>query len=136
MTQHHAPVPPPPPPHHSQGGGIPMGLPHGMVGLPQNATPLNVNNLMGNSTCIHARNSIASGPPGGVPNHIDPTSDQVLAGNLIEETSAPYFMNRDGCMETTASAANDMAAGVTGGPLPPAPPPPLLGKAFSTCENV
>ena len=133
MTQHHQPPPPPPPPHHHNPSGIPtMGTPFVM---PHNATPLNVNNLMGNSmgnnTCIHARNSISHGVPHGLgaPNHIDPSSDQVFSGSLTEDNSGPYFMNRDGCMETTASAEAVMAAaqGATG--LPPAPPPPLLGAA-------
>ena len=46
-------------------------------------------------------------------------------GNLIEEASGvPYFMNRDGCMETTASASAEAA--MAAGAVPPAPPPPGL----------
>ena len=54
--------------------------------------------------------------------------DQILSGAFEEVT--PYFMNRDGCMETTATAAPDaaLAAGAgTGMPSrsPGVPPPPL-----------
>ena len=38
----------------------------------------------------------------------------------------PYFMNRDGCMETAAGATSESIAMATG-VLPPAPPPPLVG---------
>ena len=58
----------------------------------------------------------------------DLMDDQVMNMSQFEEVT-PYFMNRDGCMETTATAAPEsaMAAGATGLSMPPAPPPPLGG---------
>lgn len=89
----------------------------------------------GSNTCVHTRN------------HLDQSSVAAAesVGNLIEDTShTPYFMNRDGCMETTASASAEaaMAAGaalpaggaasVGGGAIPP---PPGLGMS-SAATNV
>lgn len=125
LQPHHPPPPPPPPSGH-----------HG-------STPLNVNHLMnpGSNTCVHTRSS----------NHLDQNVAAVAAaesvGNLIEDTShTPYFMNRDGCMETTASASAEaaMAAGAAlpvggsaaaGSASAAMPPPPGLGMP-SASTNV
>merc|ERR1711962_1630292 len=95
---------------------------------------LNVNNLIGNSTtassCIHTRgtNHLQATQPPSNANHTNLMDDQVMNMSQFEEVT-PYFMNRDGCMETTATAAPEsaMAAGATGLSMPPAPPPPLGG---------
>ena len=56
-------------------------------------------------------------------------------GNLIEEAShTPYFMNRDGCMETTASASAEAAMGA-GLPAAPPPPPGLPGVGGANVIN-
>merc|ERR1712183_1006549 len=73
---------------------------------------LNVNSLLSNS-CIHTRTAASAAAAATASNslHLDP-ADQVLSasGHLMEEAShTPYFMNRDGCMETSASATGSDA---------------------------
>ena len=70
-------------------------------------------------------------------NHPAAMGDQIFSGAFQEIT--PYFMNRDGCMETTATVAQESAfstgagTGMTG--LPHGIPPPPLGMGVTSNSN-
>ena len=85
---------------------------------------LNVNNLMGNNSCVHTQ--------GQAMNHIEARD----ITNLIEDAGqTTYFMNRDGCMEMTTAPVDSLPPMLAAG-LPPPPPPPTMLGAVPVAPNV
>lgn len=102
----------------------------GQTSVPQPPPPpanLNVSNLVmgNNASCVHSQRNNATMHL--QQNHIDNDPTLLDEATVQAASHTPYFMNRDGCMETAAGATSESIALATG-VLPPAPPPPLTGN--------